>query len=328
MFERARLKLTAWYLLIIMLVSGLFSLMIYTNINREFARIENFQRSRQAERRILRLPPDPELIKEARERIISFLVLVNLAIFGIAGLAGYLLAGKTLKPIKDMVDEQGRFISDAAHELRTPLTSLKSEIEVNLRDKDLNLKDAKKLLESNLEEVNRLQYLSDNLLTLAKYQKGEQLFLEKLSLKEIIHEAIKKTAIMAKSKGIKIEDRVNDYFIEGDKQKLIETFVIFLDNAIKYSHKNSRVILESFKFNQYVEIKIIDQGMGIGQKDLPFIFDRFYRADTSRSKTSTEGYGLGLSIAKQTIKEHEGNIKVESTLKKGTTFSIFLPATF
>src|SRR3989344_8850426 len=163
MFKKARLKLTAWYLLIIMLISLAFSIAIDHLLTLELTRVERVQRLRQ-ERRIPRIPAiDPEVIEETKNRLRINLILINLGILGAAGVAAYFLAGRTLKTIKNMVDEQNRFITDSSHELRTPITSLKTEMEVNLRDKKLN-KDTRKILESNLEEVNSLQSLSDNLI--------------------------------------------------------------------------------------------------------------------------------------------------------------------
>ena len=145
MFKSARLKLTAWYLLIIMLISILFSIAIYSEINADLGRLEHYQELRK--QRDLQfappLPPNPELdrnvVAEARDRITLILFLVNFGILVVSGGSAYFLAGRTLKPIKDMVDEQNRFITDSSHELRTPLTSLRSEIEVNLRDKNLSV---------------------------------------------------------------------------------------------------------------------------------------------------------------------------------------------
>ena len=178
MFENARIKLTAWYLGIIMLVSILFSVVIYTGINAELERIEHMQLRFQEDLEEGIIPPsniriertlkaDPAVIKAARARLLTILGLINLAILGISGGAGYFLAGRTLKPIREMVEEQKRFIADSSHELRAPLTSLRTEIEVALRNTKLNLSDAKKLLVSNLEEVLSLQLLSDNLQNLS-----------------------------------------------------------------------------------------------------------------------------------------------------------------
>ena len=149
MFNSARLKLTAWYLLGIMCISILFSSIIYRGLMSEVNRFEQIQRFR-FERRleegeivpktiIFKLPPpipgSQELIEETEKRILIMLITVNAGIFIISGLLGYVLAGRTLKPIKEMMDEQNRFISDASHEFRTPLTSLKSGFEVFLRNK-------------------------------------------------------------------------------------------------------------------------------------------------------------------------------------------------
>lgn len=309
-----------------MLISIAFSVAIYKVLVAEFDRVERIQRLR----RELQIPfesrrpvIDPEVLQEAENRLRSVLVLINLAIFGGAGIAGYFLAGRTLKPIKEMVDEQSRFITDASHELRTPLTSLKSEIEVNLRDEDFNLENAKKLLQSNLEEVNNLQYLSDNLIRLTQYQKGE-IRLEKISLQEVSEEAKRKLAHLAKRKNIAVKNQIKDSEILGDRMSLTELFVIFLDNAIKYSPKGKTVTLSSEKIEGSIEIEIKDQGVGIDEEDIPNLFNRFFRADKSRHKLEPGGYGLGLSIAKQIIDKHQGSIEVDSKLGKGTVFTIKL----
>lgn len=342
MFEAARLKLTAWYLLIIMLISISFSVAIYQVLTSELNRVERIQRIRQQRelslndtdnipadfsQRIFRQPIiDPELLEETKNRLILILFMINAGILGISALSGYFLAGRTLKPIKNMVDEQNRFITDSSHELRTPLTSLKSEIEVNLRDKNLNLNQAKKLLESNLEEVNNLQYLSDNLIKLAQYEKANGIILlEEIALKQIVSDAIKKVANLAKNKNIQIKEKTHEYTLFANSQSLTELFVILLDNAIKYSLKNSKITLNSKKTDNNVFIEVIDQGMGVEAKDLPHLFDRFYRSDKSRTKSNEIGFGLGLSIAKQIVEKHHGSIKVESEAKKGSVFIVQLP---
>lgn len=266
--------------------------------------------------------PNTEVLEEAKERILYALIAINLAILGLAGLAGFLLAGLTLKPIKKMVDEQNRFITDASHELRTPLTSLKSEIEVNLRDKNLTLADAKKLLQSNLEEVNSLQYLSDNLIKLAQNKQQNSAKIETVSIPDISISALKKVEKLAKKKEIKINTEIEDIKVEGEKQSLTELLVIFLDNAIKYSNKNSEINLSAKKSGKNALIEIKDQGAGIDKKDLPMLFERFYRSDKARS---ADGFGLGLSIAKQIVDKHNGSVNVKSQINKGTTFTIKFP---
>jgi len=336
MFERARLKLTAWYLVIIMTISLLFSFTIYSSINAEFNRFERMQikfKEVIEEGEQLPLPPrdhfirfvkpDPEFIEDSRNRLIAALGLINLSILFLSGISGYFLAGRTLRPIKKIVDEQKRFITDASHELRTPITALRSEIEVALRNKTLSLPEAKKILVSNLEEVVSLQSLSDKLLELA--QNGKFINpknMKEVSLTAIIKTAMKKVEPLAKKKKITISSSVKEKKIRGIPERLIEVFVILLDNAIKYSPEKSTVTLASQMKDKHVQVSVADHGVGIDAKDLPLIFERFYRASKSRDKSHISGYGLGLSIAKKIIEAHHGTITVVSKPDKGTTFKV------
>jgi signal transduction histidine kinase len=333
MFERTRIKLTAWYLVIIMAISLLFSMIIYSMVNIEFIRFERMQERIQfdieQDLSPLEIRPRPEQlsfedVNEARARLITRLGIMNLGILIFAGGAGFFLAGRTLKPIKDSMDEQNRFISDSSHELRTPLTSLRSEIEVSLMNKNLTLTNAKNVLKSNLVEVISLQNLSDRLLELAedKEFKYKNLFKE-VSILEVINNSINKTSKMASAKNIKVSNKVDERRITGDYDRLVEAFVILLDNAIKYSSKKSNIEVYSKNIKNKVVISIKDEGIGIENDDLTHIFDRFYRAEKSRTE---EGYGLGLSIAKKIIEQHKGEIQVKSEVNKGTTFTIILPA--
>jgi two-component system, OmpR family, sensor histidine kinase CiaH len=334
MFRSARLQLTAWYLLIIMIISSLFSLVIYSSINAELERFEDYQRSRQKryERMLERMeirPPDESAfptndVDQARRRVIVTLALINLSILAASGTAGYFLAGKTLRPIQEMMSEQKRFITDASHELRTPLTALRTEIEVALREKSLSITEAKSLLRSNLEEVIALQSLSDRLITLIKNQQQSNSIAE-ISLNRVIENARKKVAVVAKKKRITLRQSLGDIRLSGNSETLTELFVILLDNAIKYSPKGSSVIVESKRVKSSAVITVADSGSGIDKKDLPNIFDRFYRADTARTRSENSGHGLGLSIAKKIVDDHSGKITVRSTVGKGTTFTILLP---
>lgn len=337
MFQSARIKLTAWYVLIIMLISVLFSVVIYTSINRELERFRYIRQLRlEREQAGLFTPPpspfpdnsdlNPEEYVSAEKRLAFILFLINMSILGLSAIASYFLAGKTLRPIKIMVDEQNQFITDASHEFRTPLTVLRSEIEVNLRDKNLTLPDAKSLLSSNLEEVARLQSLSNNLMELAQYQNiNNAIPLQKLSLLDIAKNAVKKITPLAQLKNIKIINKVKNYAIKGNEQSLTELFIILLDNAIKYSHEKTKIYITSHKTDHHIGIAIEDQGIGMNKADMSHIFDRFYRADKSRTKEKTSGYGLGLSIAKKIVESHKGTIQVESRLSKGSVFTITLP---
>ncbi len=306
-----------------MLVSMSFSVIIYRVLTAEFTRLQRVEKIR-IQRGIPNLPIfiDNEVIIETKNRIALNLFSINLVIFGASAVAGYFLAGRTLKPISDMMDEQNRFISDASHELRTPLTALKSEIEVNLRSNNLTLVKSKKLLQSNLEEVNNLQALSDNLIKLTG---NNNLSIEHINLAGVIKDATRRVSVAAKMKHIKITSEISNISLNGNALLLTELFIILLDNAVKYSAGGKSIHITAKKDDGHVSIRITDHGYGIHREDIPHIFDRFWRADKSRTKSDVSGYGLGLAIAKQIVERHDGSIDVESIPGKGTTFTISLP---
>ena len=187
----------------------------------------------------------------------------------------------------------------------------------------MTIVQARKLLQSNLEEVISLQTLSDRLLELAQNGKSHKGTFESVKLSDLINVAIKKLDGEAKRKEMKVRTKGANIIVHGIQDRLTELFVILLDNAIKYSPNGTVISISFKKLRSSVIIKIQDQGMGISKKDLPHIFDRFYRANQSRSKETT-GYGLGLSIAKDIVRVHNGSIKASSQ-KNGTTFTIELP---
>lgn len=330
MFHSARIKLTAWYLLIITLVSFSFSMVIYRALSIELNRVERMHKLR-IERRLPNEPPrpfllDPELIEETESRLKFTLTAINLLILTASAGAGYLLAGKTLRPIKNMVEEQGRFVSDASHELRTPLTSLRSEIEVSLRDRHLTYKEMKKILKSNLEEVDKIQKLTDHLLGLSRYQDGEtKIDFTEINLKNNAEKAVAKITPLAKRKKIIIRTKLDDVKMKGHSISLIELCIILLDNAVKYSPSGKKIVITLRKDRKNAILKVRDQGIGIKSSELPYIFNRFYRADSSRNKDKIDGFGLGLSIAKNIAELHHGKITVNSLPGKGSTFIVCLP---
>jgi two-component system sensor histidine kinase CiaH len=324
LFESATLKLTAWYLAIIMLISLTFSLILYQVSSNELRRgLPPGSSTRQ-----LFVDPDgfealrQQRIEEANASIVSSLIILNIVTAGLGGGASYFLAKRTLRPIAEAMEAQGRFTSDASHELRTPLAVMQTENEVALRNPSLSKSEMRALLESNLEEVNRLRALSDRLLELSN---GAELELKPVSLEDPAIEAVNRVMQAAQAKKITIENNVAPLHILGDVDKLADLLTILLDNAIKYSPEKTAITLSSEQRGKHVVLKVTDQGMGIKASDIPHIFDRFYRADTSRAKQHVLGYGLGLSIAQRITELHEGVISVTSTPGKGSVFMVKLP---
>jgi len=286
-----------------MVISIFFSFIIYRGATAELNRIENIQRVRRPNPQFV---IDPEIIIETKARIFFSLLSLNAIILFVSGISGYFLAGKTLNPIAKMMDEQKDFVSNASHELRTPLAALKSQIEVALRSKSISTKEAKEILKSNLEDVNNMVSLSNYLLKLNKFQlENNKLDFKKIELSKIINKVVK-------DKKIKLD--LDRSIVKVNEDSIYELISILVDNAIKYGEGEEISLSLRNK-----TLKITDHGVGISEKDLPHIFDRFYRGDKARSH---DGYGLGLSIAKQIADIHSAKIKVESKLGNGTTFKV------
>jgi signal transduction histidine kinase len=273
---------------------------------------------------------DPDLVEEAKARIALTLVIIDTAILVCSGLLGYFLAGRTLEPIKKMLDDQTRFVSDASHEFKTPLTALKSSFEVFLRDKKADINEARTLIKDGIDDVDRLNSLATSLLDLARFQQPDhKTAFVVAELDVILEKAVENIQPFAKKADIEIHFQKSNLKVIGDRGKLVQLFTILLDNAVKYSKPNSKVditanLSDNRVENKYAQVKVIDYGIGIAKEDLPHIFDRFYRADLSRSKERIDGYGLGLPIAKNIVESHGGKISVGSELGKGTTFQVIL----
>lgn len=340
MFKSARFTLTLWYVVISMVVSIAFSIAIYVGATREFDRIlrvDEFRREHpqyhveiegtiaHVQQLTLEQPPDPTVINQAKGRVLLGLLEANLMILLLSSAAGYFLAGRTLRPIQKMHDEQKQFISDSSHELNTPLTSLRTGLEVNLRNKKLTLADAKKVLVSNLEDVEKLQELTTELMELTQYEEvPTQPLLAPVALPTVVTAAVKKVKQLADEKKVRIEATLPDFSVLGERKSLEELFVILLDNGIKYSPEKSTITITAEEANGKVKIDVADNGIGIAPEDIPHIFDRFYRADKSRTTQPTAGFGLGLSIAKRIVAVNKAKISVASNVGEGTIFTLLL----
>lgn len=333
LFDSATLRLTFWYMLILTVLSLLFSVIVYQIASQEFHRPYRphtvpvaLDDSGDTASQAQVITDQLELIREAREtqaekRLIGNLLIFNVATIAAGGLASYVLARRTLHPIAEALDAQTRFSSDVSHELRTPLAVMQSEIEIALRDKKPTVSSQKQTLESNLDEVQNLRALTDRLLMLST---EKELPLGLTSIDDVTTESINRVITLAQSKKISIENTVGKQTATANFEVLTDAVVILLDNAIKYSPSKSEITVAAKTHGKHVLLQVRDNGPGIASTDLPHIFDRFYRADTSRSKKNVEGHGLGLSIAKRSVEAMSGSLSVASSGKTGTTFQIKL----
>ena len=209
--------------------------------------------------------------------------------------------------------EESRFVSDASHELRTPLASMQMENEVLLRDKEATEEDYREQVKSNLEEVGKLSDMTNALL---KLNRVENIELSDIDILPVVCEAIDRVTKAAEAKDIAIKNEITSFMVYANEDALAEILVIYLDNAIKYSPKGS-VITIGGRLGK--SLSVSDQGEGIARKDLPKIFDRFYRSDQSRH---SEGYGLGLSLAKRLACQMSMRLSAKNNKNKGATFTI------
>ncbi|MFH0829135.1 MAG: HAMP domain-containing sensor histidine kinase [Candidatus Kerfeldbacteria bacterium] len=324
-------QLTVWYTLIIMVISVTFSVICYRQTTVPFR--QGFVRGPDAMMgpgsRFAPLFDDQteqlfiQRYEDVTGRVRNQLIFVNLAILFGAGLVSYFLAKRTLRPIEDALDEQRRFVADASHELRTPLTAMKTEIEVALKEKDST--EHTRALKSALEEVGKLTVLSSSLLQLARHEDEQKHTpLEPVELSEVIDEACHRVGTTAEQKNITIQRNTLSGKTTGDRMSLIQLFSILLDNAVKYSAERTTVKITETKKDRRMVVAVTDEGIGISASDLPYVFRRFYRASASRSKKEADGYGLGLSIAKQIVDQHHGAIEISSVVSKGTTVTVTL----
>lgn len=263
-------------------------------------------------------------VARAEQQLLANLILANVAVLAIGGAASFYMARRTLEPLEQAMEAQTRFTADASHELRTPLTAMQAEIEVHLRDKRLSIQEARELLQSNLEEVSKLQELSNNLLMLAN-QETDAFEPRPVQVHAFLKDAISHTAKVAQERQITIDNQSKPLRVMGSKDGLAQLGTILLDNAIKYSPVGSTIAITSATKGGNALISFTDQGQGIKPDDLPHIFERLYRADQSRNKEKVGGFGLGLSIAKKIAELHKGAIDVTSVVGKGSTFTIRIP---
>lgn len=334
MLQRTRYLLTGWYIFVTLSVSVVFSLFIYMRVSRPLRDISRLSElsTRDPSTNVsfprpqpqFPLPTDvtPEMIVT---RVRTHLIVVNIILMFVSTIGGYFLAGKSLQPVQEMIDEQNRFISDASHELRAPITAIRTELEVTSMDKHLG-SVAQKVLKSNLDEIIHLQNLANDLLELNMYEKKKSaVHFSQCNLLDISERAIISVIPLLKERNSTIDNQLEDVSVWGDKLSLIRLFTILLENAAKYSDSHTVISLRSKHMKENVSIEVIDQGIGISETDKKHIFDRFYRADKARSRNKSSGYGLGLAIACLIVKKHSGKITVTSNPEKGSTFTVFLP---
>ncbi len=325
-FQLARLKLTLIYTIVITGALLFYLGLQYVEFTRE---VLTFARQNvPVERR-------QRFIKRSTAVIKTTLFTIqpgDVGMFFLTFIISYVLAGFALKPIKKTVQAQKKFLADASHELRTPLTIIRAEMEVFLRDKSnlgksnaFMLRKRQSML-SNLEEIDRMQQIIDNLLFFSRVDINQESFrFINLNLFNLVDQVTQRLGETAKRKHMYVSVKGDrKAVVLGDPIRLEQAFLNIIKNAIKYTPQGGNIGVTVNKLSSGGEILVTDNGIGIPAKDLPHIFERFFRANNRLTKQA-EGVGLGLTIAKLIVNKHKGTILVKSALGKGTTVKVFLP---
>lgn len=222
-------------------------------------------------------------------------------------------------------NQMRQFNADVAHELRTPLAILQGESEVALRSDSIP-EEVRALLTSNLEELGRLTRIINDLLILSEVEAGAQVLHKKrIELAPLIADLTDQMRLLAAERNVEIEvSKLAEAEVEADDLWLRRAFLNLLDNAIKYSRQGGRIQISITSDAGKARIHFRDAGIGISRQDLPRIFDRLYRADHARNRSSG-GTGLGLALVKWVVEAHHGKIHVTSEPDRGADFQVELP---
>ena len=229
---------------------------------------------------------------------------------------------QTLERLEALFTSQQRLLADVSHELRTPLTVIKGNVDLMRRMKNLD----EESLNSIDQEAGRLSRLVGGLLLLAQAESGKLALAEKpVELDLLLTEVFQEMRVLAGSKVYVRLNEIDQVIVNGDRDRLKQVLINLVANAIQYTPLGGEVFISLEKIGEQARIICRDTGPGIPSEDLPHIFERFYRAEKSRTRGKTTGFGLGLSIANWIVERHGGRIEVESKEGKGTSFAIWLP---
>ncbi len=240
----------------------------------------------------------------------------------------FLFSGRSLSPIRRIMRAQKRFIADASHELRTPLAIMKTNSEIVLLDGDnIDPKEAKEAFKSNLEEIDRMSKIIENLLALSYYDnRFADIPIQEINLSKLITSITERSQSLAKKKSINLRLLNTDPgLIMGNIVAIEQLAINLIKNAINYTPDGGQVSVSVTTKSTSIEFKVKDSGIGIEKKDLPNVFNPFYKAGQGRIQLERESSGLGLTIVKKIVERHDGSIYINSAVGKGTTIIITFP---
>ena len=234
-----------------------------------------------------------------------------------------LTINQTLVRLEKLFNAQRRFLADVSHELRTPLTVIKGNVGLMRMMRAFD----EEALDSIDNEVDRLSRLVGDLLLMAQAETGQlPLMMEVVALDDLLFEVFEEMQVISKGQQIIRINNIEPAFATGDRDRLKQVLLNLGGNAIKFSPQGGLIELGLYNHENWVEISVRDEGLGIPDEEVGQLFERFYRGDKARTRTTKEaGFGLGLPIAYWIVRNHGGRIDVDTKVGEGTTFYVWLP---
>ena len=257
--------------------------------------------------------------------LIFALVPVGVGALVLAAVGGLLMSRRAMRPVRDSFERQRTFIADASHELKTPLALIK--INADVLYSEITDPDHRELAEDLLGETDRMSALLSGLLTLARLDAGKlSVSREEFNLATVMAETVDRFRMRAASAGVRLEvEAAGKLPTFGDGTRTEQILAVLLDNALTHTPRHGRISVTGRTRDGSVEVTVEDAGPGIPSEHLPRIFERFYRADPARSRTSGGGIGLGLAIARDLARVQKGDLEAENARDGGAVFRLTLP---
>lgn len=308
-------RLTLVYTVVIIFVIGVLNISIYALFSQRFS--ENiFSRIDDEGHEYL---SNAELSRIASEELFEVMIMIDIILFVLVFALSFYLSRQALRPIDHAYNEQKRFLGNVAHELRTPLTVMKTGLEAfSISEQNQN----SPIIKQSIEEIDHMSNILNDLIFLVKNETVMRHNHTVVHLQQLIREELQKISAYSASKNVRVlSSMTTSRNILGNEMELRQLIKNLLKNAIDYNTAGGNVLVELVEVGSHVILNIKDTGIGIAKEDLPKIFDRFFKADSSRHSESSST-GLGLAIVKSIVHKHNASISVDSVIGRGTAISI------
>ena len=268
-----------------------------------------------------------EGVRQTIGRLVLVLLPVALGGLGAALLGGLFMAGRAVRPARESFERQRAFVADASHELKTPLTMIRADTEVLMYRGRLHEED-EKLVEHALAETDRMGAVLSDLLLVARLDAGKLEVAEKpFDLAPVLAEEAERFGARAAAKGVELEvETPGELPVSGDAKRTGQILAVLLDNAVRFAPEGGQIAVTGRLGKRWAQASVMDTGPGIAPEHLPRVFDRFYRAESARTRREVGGgTGLGLAIARDLARAQGGDLEADKEEGWGAVFRLSLP---